>query len=302
MFNEHKDQFDKENKHQKLPENDPTLKHVQLVVPATGNSLHLVTTQRAGTQAQINEIGLALQKDGECTFQERVQMHKDTMKQFTRMEGNYLAPMAQDINFIADFIRGGVSGAIGVSAAAHSPQTATTTATAALFQELAMARQLAEVSPCDSLPLHSPLSPAAPRQLMQMMEEESPQESEPRHMGRGAPDSQDFANLVGMCFDWIGILDKELALKHLFENTEWRKWHCHKNNAEMKQMHRMKCTCSILEKHITMEVENVGQQTMAGKIAKMEPIAFGGNVPGTFSWTHHKEILKEHDSISAGSQ
>ena len=218
------------------------------------------------------------------------------------MEEHCLAPMAQDINFIADFIRGGVSGAIGVSAAAHSPQTATTTATAALFRELAMARQLAEVSPCDSLPLHSPLSPAAPRQLMQMMEEESPQESEPRHMGRGAPDSQDFANLVGMCFDWIGILDKELALQHLFENTEWRKWCCHKSSAEMKQTQMMKCICSILEKLITMEVENVGQQAMADKITETESIALGSNVPGTFFWTRHERVLKEHNSISAGSQ
>ena len=135
---------------------------------------------------------------------------------------------------------------------------------------------------------------------MQMMEEESPQESEPRHMGRGAPDSQDFANLVGMCFDWIGILDKELALQHLFENTEWRERNCCKSNAEMKWMQRMKCICSILEN--TVEDANAIQQAMADKITEMESIAFDSNVPGTFSWTCCEKVLKECDSVSAGSQ
>ena len=109
-------------------------------------------------------------------------------------------------------------------------------------------------------------------------------------MGRGTPDSQDLANFVGMYFDWIGILVKELALKYLFENTEWRKQHCHKSSAEMKQMQRMKCICTILEKHITVEEENAGQQAMADKVTEMESIAFGGNVSGTFSWTCSEKV------------
>ena len=102
--------------------------------------LHLSATQTTGTQAQLNEIGLALQKNGEQAFQGQVTMCKDTMQQSTRMEGHHLATMAQDINLIANLIRGGVSSSIGVSATAHSPRTATATATAALFQGLAMAR------------------------------------------------------------------------------------------------------------------------------------------------------------------
>ena len=60
------------------------------------------------------------------------------MKQFAKMEEHCLVPIAQDINFIAKFVGGGVSKAIGVYHSAHSPHAAMATATAALFRELAM--------------------------------------------------------------------------------------------------------------------------------------------------------------------
>ena len=285
LFCQFKEQFAREYSHNTLPQNDPSLKHVQLVVPSIGNTLETMAITTNGTKQYLTEIGQALLEDGERAYQERVAMKQALLQGFQRMESQYLAPISNDIHFIASFIRGGVAGAIGNST--QSPATAT--GTAALFQEIAAAR----VSPEDCPVITTTPSPIAPRNLDMGVADcvnhsTFPPISIPH---KPVPPSTAFDSVLGMYLSWIGHLDDDFPFKNLFEDTEWRKVYCKKNSAEMKRMQRMKAICSVID---TVVEEHCSVEEMAQAIDQLEKEVFQGGIPAQFSWTRYEKAFKDY--------
>ena len=295
-FLKHKDDFAREHACKTRPENDPTLKHVQLVSPAIGNSLETIVTRTQGTSAQLSDIGKALAQMGDDNYNQRRELLEAIKMQFRAMEQQYLAPMLQDIAFMARFFRGGVTAATIPNTV--SPSVAETTTTLPM-ETSPMAGAACDWNANRSPNLQegvvgtSPMIPQAPPVPREM----------PCWMTREPPRGDTYDSSLEMYFEWIGLLDSTLALRELFSNTEWRKIHCKKSSAEMKRMQRMKCICSFFDRELEKkglttvhEGMSTAEDTATG-LKEVEEALFENNTSSqSFSWTRYEKAVKKHMS------
>jgi hypothetical protein len=295
--------FDRECKHMTLPENDPTLKHVQLVVPRIGNLLGQVARRGASCEGMLTDLGKALEKDGERAHNERCELYKLMCSSFQRMEMCFLEPMRNDLNLVANFIRGGVNGAIGCPT--PSPNTHITAA--ANFENVVNARRRQEeefnipTQAEDASPHSSPLRRAAGftttnagvlESAVGDLETQRNVAAEAPDLARPVPVSNSYQSVLEMYFDWIGIIDESLGLRNLFNDTAWRGRHCKKNSAEMKRMQRMRNICSVIDHYIEKNGIVRNNETIAQAIREMEAMAFGDSIPKSFAWTRYEKAFK----------
>ena len=279
-FAAYKERFAREYHHLTLPQNDPTLKHIQLVSPAIGNSLQVVVTQQKETTGKLTDIGTALAEDGERAHQERVEIYTHMMSEFRRVETDYLLPMAHDISYVANFIRGGVATSLGLSKGACSTDTA-------------------QESPC--MPTENTAEQASPPQPILLAHPATVTPAQPRQIFfRCPPSNNEYDNVLEMYFDWIGSVDAANALSRLFSQTEWRKQHCPKNSAAMKRMQRMQNICNVIDKYLSTNGVLSGHntrtstKTIMDAVGKLEMSAFNGDVPTTFSWSRYEAAFKQY--------
>lgn len=297
-FKRYLDRFDREYKHKLLPENDPTLQKVQLLVPRIGNALEMVVRQAQNNDGKLTDIGKALEEDGEAAHQARLKIYQDMMTRFEEIETNYLSPIAQDVHFVANFFRSGVAGTVGAS----PPRTALETR--AFFNQVAQQRILENSLPDEepAVPTPSPevdhgySSPARRRGLSR----ESTCSPVARPILPGVPPSNKYNCLSSMYWDWVGAACPEKSLKVLFEDTDWRRENCPKNSASMKRMQRMKNICSYVERYLVDSGIDVEQEILAnninGAIDGLVEKVFGTKKPTAFSWTGIERGLKEYYS------
>ena len=121
--------------------------------------------------------------------------------------------MAHDISTVANFIRGGVNGAIG---APHLAANSATTA-AGLFQQVVQGR--IDDAAAGALPEHVDCPAAAGGPA----EESSPvaEDSEMLVSTRLPPEHNDFSSLLNMCHAWVGIGDG-VGFRDLWHDVPWR--------------------------------------------------------------------------------
>ena len=63
--------FAQEHTRRMLPQNDPTLKNLELVAPVIGNSLKLAVQHSQGNMNRLTDIGKALAEEGEIARGDR---------------------------------------------------------------------------------------------------------------------------------------------------------------------------------------------------------------------------------------
>jgi len=105
-----KDNFAKHFPAKLMPENDPTLKHVQLVVPSIGHSLQLSLTETKHLSSLLSDLGKKIADNDEASHQERMQLYQTMVQWFDRVEDNYLTHISRDVRFMATLMRHGTNG------------------------------------------------------------------------------------------------------------------------------------------------------------------------------------------------
>ena len=319
-FQKYMDEFAVEYPRKVLPENDPTLKHVQLVVPQIGNTLQLAVTEVKAGSLKMNDIGKALADHSERSYQQKVTLYQTMLQRFKDVEVKYLEPISRDVGFLAGLLRNGTNGILN-----------------AARMDRAHANQGTHVTPPNQV---TPPNLARPQAINNAMHSvaglnlphtnvaaQSPQ----RHITQGnsevhenigylpgLPDVQDNAkctgystlppgpdeynSLIAMYFDWVGVMDKGCSLKLLFSDTTWRKLYCPKNSATMKRMQRMKDICNVVDRYLvglglTIEHGEHGTISSSEDIAKSAHdllINVFGEEPDGFSWTKYAKCFKEY--------
>lgn len=290
-FQKYLEQFSKEYKHKTLPENDPTLSHLQLVVPKIGNALHNVVVQSQSCEGMLSDIGKAMREDGEKAYKERCEIYNEMVKRFKAIETQYLSPMFRDVNYIANFVRNGVSGTVGQ----FMSRTDTATTAASHFHEIVQesSRQNNEPTPVFSpvVPTLCTPSPTVDRNLFPQVQEPT---SPPPHSDlRPVPSGKEYSSLLEMYRDWIGFGQTGPSYKALFDDTEWRRIRCPKNSAAMKRMQRMRSICAVVDKH--MEEEGTEERDIVPKLDEFEKSIFPTGVPSVFAWTRYESAFRAHD-------
>jgi hypothetical protein len=193
--------------------------------------------------------------------------------------------MYRDINYIANFFRGGVASAIGTPNAV--PQSATTAAVT--FDSIQWDRSKPDKSlpnlPCTNL--FHPVTPSPP----------TPQNN--NTVSKMAPPrDRQYQNTLEMYFEWIGLLDSQLSYRSLFNDTHWRKQHCPKNSAVLKRMQRMKDICTVIDNNVTITTAmgSDAAKEIAEQLDVLEKKIFNGEEPPHFAWTRYEKAYKQYAS------
>lgn len=272
-FLEYKERFAREYHSLTLPENDPTLQHVQRVAPAIGNTMAMVVTQQKETTCKLDYITEVLAQHAEHSHQNKVDLYRAFLDEQYRLETQYFRPMQQDLSYIANFIRGGVASSFGGSAAKEL---------------LPVAAAAANTTPDKAN--DTPYNYVTPQTLGRKHQSATP----PRPTTtRLPPRNDEYNNVVDMYFDWIGLVDPNLALAKLFTDTEWRKKHCKKSSAEMKRMQRMNAICCVIGRHLESKGVSTGHNTRSSRdvvetaIIELDHLVFHGSPPDKFVWSKH---------------
>ena len=284
------ERFRREHHHKTLPQNDPTLKHVQLVVPAIGNALENMVTHVQGNQGMLTDIGEALRLQGEKNHEERCELMQVMLVQFEGLRDRWLRPMYEDINYIAGFIRGGVDRSAGIFR-----NSATATGLANNYNAVTEQRAM-EISPPPTNNLVE--SPADRRILTQPVIAPDVTEERVSVDTRLPPRADQCDSLLEMCCDWIGLVDRAMSLKTLFQtDAAWRAKHCPKSSASLKRLQRMQDICTVVDAYLDEKGippdDGIGTREMGDALHELEENVFNGAVPSVFAWTRHQKAFEQ---------
>ena len=294
-FARYKQEFATQYTHKTLPQNDPTLKHVQLVAPRIGTAMENLATSANEQVGKITTIGKAIELEGEAAYRQRRQIYEEMLTHFRRQEAEYLVPIRREVEYVANFIRGGVEAARSNVA---EPRFLFQPTAAGNFGGTETPQQPSRPFPAYEArtPVIDQAFPCTNTAASEVTPSPTQNATNPRMM---PPHSDAFESAVHMYFGWIGLVDddgtcnKGIAYENLFEDTEWRKAYCRKNTAEMKRMQRMRTICNLLRKHAVFA--DTTALAIGDGINCLLDKAFVGNIPAIFSWTRYEMALKTYD-------
>jgi len=93
-FMRYKACFARKYRQMTLPHNDPTLKDVQLVAPKIGNAMETIARTAQENTTFLQKVCMAMVNKADQKYQSKVDLYQQTAHSFSRMENQYLAPMA----------------------------------------------------------------------------------------------------------------------------------------------------------------------------------------------------------------
>ena len=288
-FQDYLEHFAKEYKNATLPQNDPSLKHVEFVVPTIGHAMRRVAGISEQVSGQLSDIGLALKDYADRAHAERISLLGQIRDEFTRAQNTFLRPILEQVNYIATFLRAGAAGA----AVAEQEGTLSPMA-AAGFVDVASTRTRLEEQFQSPLNPHLPVYAAGVTPNEQSPINNKTTQSQESHIRRGVPGTNEYGNLVGMYRDWIGQVGGWCGYKHLYADPHWRKEHCPRNSGEMKRMQRMAVICSLVDKFIGDCSPQIGDDALVDLVTEIETNVFGDKVPVKFAWTAYEKAFKTY--------
>ena len=295
-FLDYKERFAREYQHLTLPVNDPTVNHLQYVVPRIGDVLENVLSQGTSCNGLLSDIGQALSHEGEKAHEERQHLFNLVYNGFRRMENNYLQPIFNDVNFIATFFRAGVNGSLGMP---HLP-TRTSTGAGAEFHEIVTQRLLANSQVTPRAPgRESTGCPTVTPENTGDVNSDASTDVHPQEDTRCPPPGpDDFRSLLEMYHGWVGYNQREKSIRLLFADPSWRSKYCPKSSSALKRCQRMSWICEPIDQYLELKgidsSSDFSSEEMDVAVLAFEKEVFEDKVPDKFTWSKYVKFFREH--------
>jgi hypothetical protein len=290
-FLEYLDLFKKEYAVSTLPENNPTLRDINIVAPKIGNQLKQVHVQSNRVVEKLEEVSVVV-KAIAATDEHRHQQQFQQFQILQRNQVNMLSlqeKMYREVNFLAEFVRNGASATLGGLGAPTAENHLHPTAPINYLEEEInrLGHGINRLNPADSVTAGCQFNSAETETNATMNNVASPTEAEAEPSGPAPPSSDAYQSVLEMYMAWKDTYEP------LFDDREWRREFCRKNSSELKRMQRMKYICTYVDGFVN-NYSGPPSDSLSMVIAALLMEAFDNNPPEYFSWTAYEKALKAH--------